>query len=247
MSSIDSSRRTFRGRGGPTDNRLNKHQARRRKQDKPAAATARNNKYGDNDQEKQMENVEEESHVEVSKDNEVVSNELDVDKDVQTNPANNEIQHLNRRVGNVRESIQLSANANANPSTWQQNVLNPVDNCVREWRAICSHYQNELEADDWKSPSLAVYELVQMAMQSGPLAGAKPGYFKRCGSDAARQALTFLNSAVPDENEASFLHFTEKQQDAIDKWRNNARKVVDENKPPSKSVMKKQTTSKKKK
>lgn len=242
MSSIDSSRRTFRGRAGPTDNRLNKHQARRRKQEKHDV-TARNNKYGDEDHNKQMENKEEDKHDEDSKHSDVSSHEMERE----TNPANDEIQHLIFRVTNVRESIQLSANANANPSTWQQNVLNPVENCVREWRAICSHYQSELAADEWKSPSLAVYELLQMAMQSGPLAGAKPGYFKRCGSNAARQTLTFLDSIVPDEAEASFLHFTERQHDAIDKWRNNARKAVDEDKPPSKSVLKKQSKLKKKK
>ena len=247
MSFIDGSRRTFRGRAGPTDNRLNKHQARRRKPDKHDV-TDRNNKYGDEqDHNKQTDNIAEEKLDEDSKISHVSSNEMELDKELKTNPANIEIQHLIRRVGNVRESIQLSANANANPSTWQQNVLNPVENCVREWRAICSHYQSELDADDWKSPSLAVYELLQMAMQSGPLAGGKPGYFKRCGSDAARQALNFLDSTIPDEAEASFLHFTEKQRGAIDKWRNNARKAVDEDKQPSKSVLKKQTKSKKKK
>lgn len=35
-----------------------------------------------------------------------------------------------------------------------------------------------------------------MAMQSGPLVGSNPGYFKRCGSEVAIIALTFLNEIV---------------------------------------------------
>lgn len=241
--STDSSRRTFRGRAGPTDGRLNKHQARRRKQNSCDDATSRNNKYGDEDEsKKQTLIVKEENQQEVSEQEDVSSDETE-----QGNEADKEIQHLIRRVRNVRESIQLSATANANPCTWHQNVLNPVGNCVGEWRAIVSHYQNDLEPDACKAPGLAVYELIQMGMQSGPLAGGKPGYFKRCGCDTARQALTFLDNTVPNNKEASALHFTPKQADAIDKWRNNARKAVEDDKPPSKSVLKKQIKAKKKK
>jgi hypothetical protein len=249
MSFIDNSRRTFRGRAGPTDGKLNKYQARRRKHD-TRNVTGRNNKYGDEVCNKQETTAEDESEQEEIIDEELFSTEIEQDNEVdgvENNLANDEIQHLMRRVRNVRESIQLSATANLDPSIWQQNVLNPVKNCVGEWRAIVNHYQNELEPEDRKAPALAVYELIQMAMQSGPLAGAKPGYFKRCGSESARQALFFLDSTLRDKDEPSFLHFTQKQAVAIDKWKNNARRAVEDDKPPSKSALKKQNSSKKKK
>lgn len=47
--------------------------------------------------------------------------------------------------------------------------------------------------NEWsKSTSLEVYNLIQMAIQTGPLKGGKPGYFKRCGVDVAKMARTFL-------------------------------------------------------
>jgi hypothetical protein len=163
------------------------------------------------------------------------------------NPADKEMQHLMRRIRNVLESIQLSAAANVNPSTWQQNVLNPVRNCIGEWRAIVKHYdQDELDQTVCRAPALAVFELMQMSLQTGPLAGAKPGYFKRCGSEVARQALDFLHRCVAGNEEATFLHFTEKQADAIVKWKRNSAKAVENDKPPSISVMKKHNTLKKK-
>lgn len=243
---VDNSRRTFRGRAGPTDGRLNKHQARRRKVPHDGS-TKVGSKY-ENEGEKQVEVVEEVKEDEDVSANEVTQQEVIEEEECSAgSPADKEIQHLLRRVGNVRESIQLSATANANPSTWQQNVLNPVQNCVGEWRAIVSHYENELETSDCKQPALEVFQLIQMTMQSGPLAGGKPGYFKRCGSEVARQALQFLDVTVPNQEEATFLHFSEKQSDAIEKWRSNAKKAVENDKPPSKSTMKKQTKAKKKK
>jgi hypothetical protein len=167
---------------------------------------------------------------------------VDEDKAAATDsPADKEIEHLMRRIRNVGESIQLSAAANVNPSTWQENVLNPVGNCVGEWRSIVSHYdQDELDQTVCRAPALAVFELMQMSLQTGPLAGAKPGYFKRCGSEVARQALDFLHRCVADNEEATLLHFTEKQTDAIVRWKGNSAKAVENDKPPSISVVKKQ-------
>jgi hypothetical protein len=165
---------------------------------------------------------------------------------VTNSQADEEIKHLIRRVRNVRESIQLSAAANVSPPTWQQNVLNPVRNCVGEWRAIVNHYQQGELDTSVKAPALAVFQLIQMSLQTGPLAGAKPGYFKRCGSQVAIQALEFLNQCVADKEEAAFLHFTEKQVAAIDKWKDNATKAIENDKLASKSIMKKQSKLKKK-
>lgn len=177
-SSIVTSRRTFRGRAGPTDGRLNKHQARRRRKQTPRDESNKTSKYGDEDDKEHVQVVEEKNQRENVEIEDLSGNEMEQENEAaaeSASPADEEIKHLMRRVKNVRESIQLSAAANANPSTWQQNVLNPVRNCVGEWRSIVKHYQNELEASDCKAPALAVYGLIQMAVQSGPLAGAKPG------------------------------------------------------------------------
>jgi len=53
-----------------------------------------------------------------------------------------EIQHLNVRIRNVQESIQLSTSL-SNPQIWQDNCLNAVKNCVNEWRNIVSFYQQD--------------------------------------------------------------------------------------------------------
>lgn len=253
---MDTSRRIFRGRGGPTDRRLPKHEARRRKQ--APREESKKSKYLDNDVAVVVPNVEERTVQAETKDdtqsdgisscNMEEGTTMNEDETVATNSqADEEIKHLIRRVRNVRESIQFSAAANVNPSTWQQNVLNPVRNCVGEWRAIVNHYQQgELDPSICKAPALTVFELIQMSLQIGPLAGAKPGYFKRCGSDVAIQALEFLNRCVADKEEAAFLHFTEKQVDAIAKWKGNATKAVENDKLPSKTITKKQSKLKRK-
>eukprot|EP00521_Asterionellopsis_glacialis_P019977 CAMPEP_0195332658 /NCGR_PEP_ID=MMETSP0708-20121125/13481_1 /TAXON_ID=33640 /ORGANISM="Asterionellopsis glacialis, Strain CCMP134" /LENGTH=72 /DNA_ID=CAMNT_0040401603 /DNA_START=82 /DNA_END=296 /DNA_ORIENTATION=- len=72
------------------------------------------------------------------------------------------------------------------------------------------------------------------------MAGGKPGYFKRCGSDVAKMALKFLEDAFP-EDVLRIIEFTEKQSDAIQKWKSNAQKAIEKDKAPSKSVLKKRT------
>jgi hypothetical protein len=164
----------------------------------------------------------------------------------EVHPAEKEILHLRKRLRNVQESVQLSSTAIANPATWQANVLNAVQNSVNEWRAILTHYPDlERSALITKEPALAVYMLIQLAMQSGPLAGGKPGYFKRCGSEAAKVALIFLQTVVSDAQEAQLLCFTERQGDAIQKWKQGADKAVNNDKPPSKSVLKTQDNANK--
>ena len=167
--------------------------------------------------------------------------------------AKNEMKQLSKRIWNIRESIQLSADAISNPSTWEQNVLNAVSNCCHTWQSILSYYfvstisisssssssssstnetmsvytsnhddpdtnsteggnhvsnsnsNRNLQTNDTfaasinlqktiKEISLDIYGLVQMAMQTGPLVGSSPGYFKRCGSNVANMALHFLQS-----------------------------------------------------
>ena len=44
--------------------------------------------------------------------------------------------------------------------------------------------------------STKVFILLQMAMQTGPLVGSNPGYFKRCGGEVASIALEFLTEVI---------------------------------------------------
>ena len=66
-----------------------------------------------------------------------------------------------------------------------------------------SEYEREGNNDDEQLQKLLLHEtstkvfiLLQMSMQSGPLVGSNPGYFKRCGSEVASIALDFLNDVV---------------------------------------------------
>ncbi len=108
--------------------------------------------------------------------------------------------------------------------------------------------------NEWsKSTSLQVYGLVQMAMQSGPLKGSNPGYFKRCGVEVASMAKEFLIKCISSDKDGTCieigdvekdLRFTVKQKESIEKWMRNADKAIASNKPPSKSALKLQATSK---
>lgn len=246
----------FRGCAGPTDRNLNKHQARRRKPSRGTPDHSLDSHVAEHmasPHEDQSLNIEaEEAAVLVIQDSthrndagvevEKISNEGVVATELLSD---REMQHLNRRIRNVRESIQLSTSAVSSPINWEQNVLNAVQNCVNECFSIFSHYDDdEIDLDARSAASLAMFELVQLALQSGPLKGAKPGYFKRCGAEVARQALNFLDRTFPEEVIRS-LHYTERQVGAIRKWQTNAQKAIDNNKPPSKSALKKQTKSKK--
>jgi hypothetical protein len=157
-------------------------------------------------------------------------------------PALKELQHLRKRVQNVQESLQLSDGIN-DPTTYQNNVLNAVSNCVNEWRSIVNHHLDDLEDDDTdkKATSLAVFQLIQYSLQSGPLAGANPGYFKRCGSQVAKVVWEYLDRIVPAHPElATCMGFTTKQMDALHQWKKKAQTAAEQDKPPSKSALKKQ-------
>ena len=236
----DTSRRIFRGKGGANDSRLPKVQARRRKGTKTAVK-------GTTKYENDCLVVVDAEHDDIGQVDVVAHSTIIPDSDRSEMmhecffPAEKEMKHLKRRLGILLESIQLSSKAIANPVTWQANVLNAVQNAVNEWRAIVIFYPDlDTSAPFSKESSLAVYMLIQLAMQSGPLAGGKPGYFKRCGANAALAALAFLQTVMPDENEAAILGFSERQVDAIQKWKQNASNAIDHDKPPSKSVLKRQ-------
>jgi hypothetical protein len=164
-----------------------------------------------------------------------------------------EVQHMKRRVQNIRETMALSHSI-SDPMTYQDNVLNAVANCVNEWRSIATHYptapanldQQENEtvymADELKKPSaLAVYEMIQHAIQCGPLAGSKPGYFKRCGGEVAKVVVAFLDQVVPNSPELiACMGFTSRQIDAMEHWKKSAEKAAMEDRPPSRTALKHQ-------
>jgi hypothetical protein len=172
-----------------------------------------------------------------------------------TNPCVKEVRHLKRRVQSIQETMSLSHSI-SDPKIYQDNVLNAVANCVKEWRSIATHYTAapaNLEeqagcADEFcmteelkKPAALVVYEMIQHAIQCGPLSGSKPGYFKRCGGEVARLVVTFLDQVVPNSPVLiACMGFTSRQMDAMEMWKKNAQKASLENKPPSRAALKHQ-------
>lgn len=166
-------------------------------------------------------------------------------------PQLKEIKHLKRRIRNVEESIQLSRDAIASDlKKYQDNVLNATQGCVNEWRAIARFYtisSEEEDDSDGISPALrtevglVVFGLMQLSVQCGPLSGSNAGYFKRCGAEVAKVVLEFLEENVPKHDELGMdrMGFSSKQMDAMKKWIVNAKKAVENDKPPSRTAIKK--------
>lgn len=134
-----------------------------------------------------------------------------------------EMAHLRQRIANTRTSF--GSVAMTDPSNYQTNVLNAVQNCVREWRHIVKHYRSSsLTAADARRGGQWIFALVQGSLQTGPLAGAKPGYFKRCGSSFATLVHTYLCEicgGTPAQAIAD-LAWTEKQAAAVEGWKRKA-------------------------
>jgi len=163
-----------------------------------------------------------------------------------------EIKHLKRRIKNVQEiSIQTSRDGIASDvAKYQNNVLNATENCVNEWRAIARYYKINIDGEDddegissakRTEVGLAVFLLIQLSVQSGPLSGGKPGYFKRCGAEVAKVVLEFLDEVVPKHEELGIdcMGFTSNQMNTMNKWIVNAKKAIENDKPPSRTALKK--------
>ena len=293
-------RRAFRGRGGPTDRRLPKQNARRRQRHHSNPDHHNEDKYGNQNDDGNdkisdhkseslardslkivHDECEDEGGLELVEENcnpgdrntvDSSKNEQDVIATISTygdrseshigDTANNsekeegppppyflEIKHLKRRIRNVQEiSIQTSRDAIASDLTkYEDNVLNATQNCVNEWRSIARHYIKDEDDENGLSMTLrteigvAVFQLIQLSIQSGPLSGAKPGYFKRCGAKVSKVVLEFLEKIVPQHEALGIecMGFSSKQMEAMKKWKLDAEKAVANDKPPSKSVMKK--------
>ena len=236
-------RRMFRGRGGPNDRRLPKYNARRRRRPKEE----RPPKYADDVVREDEEGmVEGEEELDATSD---VEEELEHDEPAgnephepsfieATSPVDQELRHLKLRIERNRQAWQTSKSL-ANPLAYQTNVLHSLRNIFGEYRSILRRYDPE------EAPSLLVFECLQHGLQCGPLAGSKPGYFARCGSEIASQVARLLEDLVPTRKVAlDEWRFTEKQADAILKWKAKATETAAKNQPPSKAVTKKQQTKK---
>jgi hypothetical protein len=258
---MNTSRRIFRGRAGPTDRQLPKYNARRAKPQRQTEASKTTSKYGNS---KLPENVnqqvdEEIEPLEIIRPIEIRNAELNesqrestgntgendapVDSTANISPCVKELRHLQKRVKNVIESMQLSDSITS-PKTYQDNVLNAAANCVNEWRQINNRYsrdEDELPEEKKKQAVSEVFQLIQLSLQCGPLAGSKPGYFKRCGSQVAKVVLDYITTFAPNVDISQALGFTERQAEALETWRVNAQKAVENDKPPSKSQLKKQS------
>jgi hypothetical protein len=254
---MNQQRRMFRGRAGATDSQLPKQNARRRKGPNQDNDRVRVNKYAAADAAEQANQVPlavPDNSENVAHSDNLSSDEKDImDEDeteevpsTDSNPSTKEMQHLLRRIRNVRESMQLSSTGLGNISTYENNALHAVSNCIAEWRAILRFYADNV-IDNPRTVGLQVFEMIQQSLQCGPLAGGKPGYFKRCGADVAKLVLTFLQDNVADKDDALALHMTEKQADAIEKWKVAAAKAIENDNPASKSVKKKEANANKKK
>jgi len=154
-------RRTFRGRGRTKDGNL-PQRPHRRNQNQAKKTKGKNTKYADDDKKindrnanrsNESRTIEEDAEDTntsnvgldrlqnldiqcMSQDNGVPkSQESDVEKNVKK-----EIKDLKKRIFNIRESMQLSADALSNPSNWENNSLNAVGNCCKIWRAILDYY-----------------------------------------------------------------------------------------------------------
>jgi hypothetical protein len=257
---MNQQRRMFRGRAGPSDSQLPKHKARQRKAPTQDSDRVRVSKYAAEDEQirlkKQSDAILRAAVVRNEDENaaddleSAGSSEDDIaDRanaenalSTKTFPSKSEMQHLLHRIRNVRESMQLSATSLGNSSTYENNVLKAVSNCITEWRAILRFYTED-EIENPRTVGLQIYEMMQQSLQCGPLAGGKPGYFKRCGVDLAKVVLAFLQTNVANKDDGLTLYMSEKQADAIEKWKVSATKAIENDKPPSKSVVKKQETA----
>ena len=254
-------RRTFRGRGGPTDRRLPKHQARRRRRHPTALDAAENSDsegrlyHLDSNHLEQCDLMSEESSGEEASgetDSAADLPEEDSESPILAEPFSEtaavedeataafrrEMTQLRTRIANVQTAfISITM---ADPTTYKTNVLNAVLNCCNQWRHIASHYNPT--ATDARRGGQWIYELVQASLQTGPLAGAKPGYFKRCGSAVATLVHAYLYQVCSSAADAvTELFWTEKQAAAWEMWTRKALQASEsDSTEPSKSVQTKQ-------
>jgi hypothetical protein len=117
-----------------------------------------------------------------------------------------DMDYIQHRIRNIQRSIQHSSHSSlCQYHVYQTNVIYAVQNCIKVWSSIIRHHHlfllltlpTSLSNHDVDTTthsmmikrirliSLQLFQLIQLSVQCGPLHGAKPGYFKRCGQDFA--------------------------------------------------------------
>ncbi|CAB9520803.1 expressed unknown protein [Seminavis robusta] len=231
---MNTQRRVSRGKGGsafPTDGRLPKQNARRRRQPKQTPAP---NKYAEQDQAR-IQNEEEQASSVASSEEQMPDNVQIIvpalqpaEQAIEEEPWREEIRHVRRRIKNVQEAIQTGTEGIANPKTYQTNVLNSVENCIQEWRAILNHYMpldpndtqvsrtdnnsdtpndHEQTAMDSSSQSSQSHdndenrdgEPLQLAEQSGPVLLESPADEPTLHHDVAATNTTIIDPTIIKE------------------------------------------------
>lgn len=240
----------FRGRGGPTDGRLPKQNAARRRPARepvPEAASPAQDSSASSESERELEQQGSIEHVPpMEVDNKapgpITTEDSPVESPPRPSPLQKELQHLQKRISNVQNSFGSITLYDL--PTYQANVLNAVLNCVAEWRHIVGFHGDHLLADQARQGGQQIFELVQASLQTGPLSGAKPGYFKRCGRSVATAVHSYLVRIAATDTQVATLHWTDKQTSAFCTWTQQALRASesteDDKIEPSKSVQKQQ-------
>lgn len=153
-----------------------------------------------------------------------------------------EANHLAERITRCQTNFRQSTRALSIQENYQAHVLNAVLNCVKEWRAILRRFASTWdsaaeELTHAKALARNLFNLIQQALQCGPLKGSKAGYWKRCGSGVAVAGFSFLHSVAPTPEVANALLFTDKQVHTLQKWKDDARKAAECGKLPSNFVL----------
>ncbi len=240
-------RRIFRGRGGATDrNHLSDHGARRRRRHESRSTNdvTHNNNNNDHPNEPDDDDVnlelyqleiidpfvteESASTTPPIFDPEPVVGEEDHHDDNDDATLlwvlRQELQHITRRMQQLRRNWSTSKTGLVLPSNYATNVLQATLNIIRkEWQSILRQYyyyydngETSIRCDAVVVPAAAavvivaasrekllrpvshdIFALIQQSIQCGPLTGSQAGYFKRCGSHIAQMVYDYLTTILP--------------------------------------------------
>jgi hypothetical protein len=148
-----------------------------------------------------------------------------------------EVDHLLQRIKRNRAAFSVSNLALTQAVSYETNVLKATRNCYNEWRSIQAHYNvaDSLGLPICTSVGLALYSLLQHALQTGPLAGGKPGQFARCGGGTAEQIGQLLRELL---DSTSQWYWTDSQTSRVSQWERKASKAAAQDRDVSKSVQK---------
>jgi len=150
--------------------------------------------------------------------------------------------------GSAKKGIGKSADS---LGQWRD-CLNAVRRAVRTYAAVRDYYgweDNSACGPRASVASLAVFEVLQQAVQSGPLSGSKPGYFRRASPETAQVAVEFLEEVAgvlkldgsggcrgrtgikeedgKDNEDEAPIYFSSRQCKAIFSWRDAGLKALE--------------------